>query len=148
MWYGEYNHTLDNKDRFILPAKFREKIKTLRIKKFFMTRGLDGCLFLLGEEAWRKFEEKLKGLSFTKKQSRFFNRLYFSGACEIDIDSQGRISIPEYLKEYSNIKREIIIVGVAERIEIWNRQEWNKFYQGNRRKFEEMAEDLFVNGES
>lgn len=146
MWYGEYNHTLDSKDRFILPAKFREKIKTLKKKKFFMTRGLDGCLFLLSETAWRKLEEKLRSLPFTKKQSRFFNRIYFSGASEVDIDSQGRLSLPEYLKEYSNIKREIIIVGVADRIEIWSKDQWGKFYQGNRCKFEEMAENLFEGG--
>ena len=143
MWYGEYIHRLDDKDRFILPSKFREKIKTLKEKKFFITRGLDGCLFLVPKEAWEKLEDKLRSLPFTKQQSRVFNRLYFSGASEIDIDTQGRIIIPEYLKEFARIKREIVIVGVADRIEIWGKEDWDGFYQENKERFEEMAENLF-----
>ena len=143
MWYGEYTHTLDDKDRFILPAKFREKIKTLERKKFFITRGLDGCLFLIPQEAWEKLEDKLKSLPFTKQQSRTFNRLYFSGALEIDIDTQGRVILPEYLKEFAQIKREMVIIGVADRIEIWGKERWNKFYQESKKRFEEMAENLF-----
>jgi len=143
MWYGEYTHTLDNKDRFILPAKFREKIKTLKKKKLYLTRGLDTCLSIYADEAWRKLEEKLEGLSFTKQISRTFNRLLFSGASEIDIDSQGRIILPEYLKDFAEIKREIVIIGVVNRIEIWDKERWNKFYQANKQKFEEMAENLF-----
>ena len=143
MWYGEYTHTLDDKDRFILPAKFREKIKALEKKKFFITRGLDGCLFLIPQEAWEKLEGKLKALSFTKQQSRTFNRLYFSGASEIDIDTQGRVILPEYLKEFAQIKREVVIVGVADRIEVWGKSRWDKFYQENKKRFEEMAENLF-----
>jgi len=146
MWYGEYTHTLDDKDRFILPAKFREKVKAFKKKKFYITRGLDGCLFLFADAAWQKLEEKLKSLPFTKQQSRFFNRLYFSGASEIDIDSQGRIAISGYLKEFAGIKREIVIVGVTDRIEVWDRENWNKFYQKNRKKFEGMAESLFEAG--
>ncbi len=143
MWYGEYIHTLDNKDRFILPAKFRDKLKTLEEKKLYITRGLDGCLSLYAKKAWKQLEEKLESLSFTKQQSRSFNRLLFSGASEIDVDAQGRIILPEYLKEFAQIKREIVIIGVVNRIEIWDKNSWNKFYQENRKKFEEMAENLF-----
>lgn len=143
MWYGEYSHTLDDKDRFIFPAKFREKTKNLKVKKFFITRGLDNCLFLFHQEVWGKLEEKLKSLSFAKQQTRFFNRLYFSGAQEIKVDEQGRITIPEYLKEFAQIKREIVIIGVADRIEIWDKDNWHKFYQENRQKFEAVAENLF-----
>ncbi|MCK4519895.1 MAG: division/cell wall cluster transcriptional repressor MraZ [Candidatus Omnitrophica bacterium] len=143
MWYGEYIHKLDDKDRFILPAKFREKIKTLKEKKFFITRGLDGCLFLVPQEAWKRLEDKLRSLPFTKKQSRTFNRLYFSGASEIDIDTQGRIILPEYLKEFARIQREIVIIGVADRIEIWGKEGWDRFYQESKKRFEEMAENLF-----
>lgn len=143
MWYGEYIHTLDEKERFILPAKFREKIKTLKQKKFYITRGLDGCLFLFHHETWEKLEEKLKSLSFAKQQSRSFNRLYFSGAQEIDLDTQGRVTIPVYLKEFAKVQKEIVIIGVADRIEIWSRESWNSFYQENRKKFEAAAENLF-----
>lgn len=143
MWYGEYQHILDEKERFVLPAKFREKIKTFKSKKFFVTRGLDGCLFMLHADEWRALEDKLKSLSFTKKQARHFNRLYFSGAREIDIDSQGRVNLPDYLREYAGINKEIVIIGVTDRIEIWDKQRWSKFYQENKKNFETMAEDLF-----
>lgn len=143
MWYGEYKHTLDDKDRFILPAKFREKMKSLKKKKFFITRGLDGCLFLFHQEEWEKLEEKLRSLPFTKQQSRFFNRLYFSGAQEIDIDSQGRITLPVYLKEFASIGREIVITGIADRIEVWDKGRWESFCKENTKNFEGVAENLF-----
>jgi MraZ protein len=143
MWYGEFSHTLDEKSRFILPSKFRDKIKTLVDKRFYLTRGLEKCLFFFHESEWRKVEEKLQNVSFTKKDSRFFNRLLFSGAQEIEIDVQGRIIIPEYLKEFSGIKKEIIIMGVSDRIEIWDKENWKKFYQENSQKFEDISESLF-----
>jgi len=144
MWYGEYLHTLDDKDRFVLPAKFRQALKTLKKKNFYITRGLDGCLSLYAEEAWQQLKEKLSSLSFTKQQSRHFNRLFFSGATETIADKQGRITVPEYLKSFAQIKKEIVIIGVANRIEIWDRSLWTSFYQHNKKRFEEMAEDLFV----
>ena len=143
MWYGKYLHTLDAKDRFILPAKFREKIKNFEHKTFYLTCGLDNCLFLFSYDVWKDMEEKLKGLSFTKQQSRHFNRLFFSGAQEVDIDSQGRITLPSYLKEFAFIKKEIVIAGVTDRIEIWDKEKWGGFYANNRKRFEEMAEGLF-----
>lgn len=143
MWYGEYNHTIDEKDRFILPAKFRDKIKNFDSKKFFLTKGLDGCLFMYHQDVWQGQEEKLKNLSFTKAQSRAFNRMYFGGAQEIDIDAQGRISLPDYLKSHAAIDRDIIIIGVSDRIEIWSKKRWEEFYKNNEGKFEETAENLF-----
>ena len=143
MWYGEYLHSLDNKNRVILPAKFRQEIKKKNIKKFYLTRGLDVCLFMLAEQDWRILEGKFRSLSFTKRQARFFNRLYFSGAYEVEPDSQGRILIPDYLKEFAQIERDIVIVGISDRIEIWAKSSWVKFYDKNRKNFEEMAEDIF-----
>ncbi len=143
MWYGEYIHTLDSKDRFVLPAKFREKIKALEKRKFYITRGLEGCLFLFSQDIWEALSEKLRAVSFTKQEGRSFNRLYFSGAQEIEIDSQGRIFIPSYLKEFSQIKREIVIVGVGDRIEIWDKARWKEFYQENKKNFDRQAENLF-----
>ena len=142
MWYGEYIHSLDSKDRFILPAKFREKIKSLDIKRFYITRGLDGCLFIFSHDVWKELESKLKEIAFTKQQSRNFNRIYFSGAQEIEFDSQGRTTIPNYLKEYAGIAKEIVIIGVADRIEIWNKEKWENFYAQNQQKFEDIAENL------
>lgn len=142
MWYGEYIHSLDSKDRFILPAKFREKVKKLKVKKFYITRGLDGCLFLFSYEVWKKIEDKLKNISFTKQPSRFFNRIYFSGASEVEFDSQGRTIIPLYLKEFAGITKEIVIIGVSDRMEVWDKRRWEAFYTENKRKFEEVSEGL------
>ena len=100
MFYGEYEHTIDKKGRLIIPSKFRESFKEYEIEKFYITRGLDKCLFLFTESEWRSQESKFKSVSFTKSESRKFNRLYFSGAGQIDCDKQGRILIPKYLKDY------------------------------------------------
>ncbi len=143
MWYGEYEHTLDEKDRFVLPAKFRRAIDEKKISQFYLTRGLDQCLFMLASDDWQKLEEKFKSESFTRQQSRFFNRLYFSGAYEVPVDGQGRILIPSPLKEFAAIKKEVMVIGVSDRIEIWDREKWQKFYDENRKRFEEMAENLF-----
>ncbi len=142
MFYGEYLHSIDRKGRIILPAKFREAAKAHFIEKFFVTRGLDKCLFMFSEEEWRTQETKFKAISFTKQQARTFNRLYFSGASEVIADRQGRILIPQYLKDFAQIKRDVIIVGVSNRIEIWAKDKWQEFYGTSRQSFEEIAEKL------
>ncbi len=143
MWYGEYLHSLDEKNRFVLPSKFRQKVEKEKIKKFYLTRGLEECLFMFAEKDWLRMEEKFSSLSFTKLKARFFNRLYFSGAYEARIDSQGRILIPDSLKAFAGIDKEIVIIGVSDRIEIWDKLRWKKFYEENRKNFEEMAENIF-----
>ena len=142
MFYGEYQHSIDRKGRLIMPAKFREAAKANFIEKFFLTRGLDKCLFMFSEEEWRAQENKFKAVSFTKQQSRTFNRLYFSGAVDIIPDKQGRILLPAYLKEFAEIKVQTMIVGVSNRIEIWSRDKWQEFYGSSRQSFEEIAEKL------
>jgi MraZ protein len=142
MFYGEYLHSIDRKGRIILPAKFREVSKSNFIEKFFVTRGLDKCLFMFSEEEWRSQEQKFKTISFTKQQARTFNRLYFSGAVEIIPDRQGRILIPQYLKDFAEIKRDVMIVGISNRIEIWAKDKWQEFYGSSRQSFEEIAEKL------
>ena len=142
MFYGEYLHSIDRKGRLILPAKFREVAKANFMEKFFITRGLDKCLFMFSEEEWKAQENKFKAIPFTKQQSRTFNRLYFSGAVEIIPDKQGRILIPQYLKDFAEIKRDVMIVGVSNRIEIWAKDKWQEFYGSSRESFEEIAEKL------
>ena len=142
MFYGEFKHSIDRKGRLILPAKFREVAQNNFIEKVFVTRGLDKCLFLFAEEEWRSQEQKFKNLSFTNQQSRIFNRLYFSGAVEINFDSQGRILLPQYLKDFAQIKKDVVVVGVSNRIEIWARDKWEEFYGNSRQSFEEIAEKL------
>ena len=142
MFYGEYKHTIDRKGRLILPAKFREVAKGNFIEKFFVTRGLDKCLFMFSEEEWKSQEGKFKALSFTKEQARTFNRLYFSGAAEIEADRQGRILIPQYLKDFAGIKKEVVVVGVSNRIEIWSGPAWDDYYGKSSPAFEQIAQNL------
>ncbi len=142
MFYGEFQHQLDRKSRLILPAKFREAAKNNFIEKFYLTRGLDKCLFMFPEEEWKNQERKFKSMSFTKQEVRRFNRLYFSGAVEIIPDRQGRILVPQFLREFASIKKDVLVVGVSNRIEIWDIQIWNNFYSTSKDSFEEIAEKL------
>src|SRR5258706_42414 len=128
MFYGEHEHSIDRKGRLIIPSKFREVSKEHYVERFFVTRGLDTCLFVFTEDEWKKQEAKFKSLSFTNPQARQFSRLYFSGACEVAWDRQGRILVPQYLKDSAQIKQGVVIVGVSSRIEIWSKENWTKFY--------------------
>ena len=142
MFYGEYIHSIDRKGRIILPSRFREAAKGNFIERFFVTRGLDKCLFMFPEEEWKAQEQKFKAVSFTRQESRVFNRLFFSGAAEIVPDKQGRILVPQYLKDFAELKKEIVIVGVSSRVEIWSKEQWQQFYGTWRKSFEEIAEKL------
>lgn len=142
MFYGEYEHAIDNKGRLIIPSKFRESFKEYEIGKFYITRGLDKCLFMFTENEWKTQESKFKAISFTKSEARKFNRLYFSGACQIECDKQGRILVPKYLKDYAGIKRDVVIIGVSNRIEIWDRCAWGDYYKASQESFEDIAEKL------
>ena len=145
MFYGEYSHSIDNKGRLILPSKLRETAKNNFVEKFYITRGLDKCLFMFSEEEWKAAEQKFKSMSFTKQDSRKFNRLYFSGAVEIIPDKQGRILLPSYLKDFAQIKRDVVIIGVSSRIEVWAKDQWQEFYKSNLESFEDTAEKLMEN---
>ena len=142
MFYGEHEHSIDRKGRLIIPSKFREAFKENYVERFFITRGLDTCLFVFTEDEWKKQESRFKSLSFTNSEARNFNRLYFSGACEVNCDKQGRILIPEYLKEFAKIKRDVVIVGVSNRMEIWSQDSWTEFYKNTKDSFEKIAERL------
>lgn len=145
MFYGEFFHSVDRKGRIIMPSKFREAAKGNFIEKFFVTRGLDKCLFMFPEEEWKAQEAKFKAIPFTKQESRVFNRLFFSGAAEIIPDAQGRVLLPQYLKDFAELKKDIVVVGVSSRIEIWSKEGWEQFYGTWRPSFEEIAEKLIEN---
>ena len=142
MFYGEYEHTIDKKGRIIVPSKFRDFLKEYDIKKIFVTRGLDKCLFLFTEDEWKAQESKFRSIPFTKSESRKFNRLYFSGATQVECDGQGRILLPKYLKDFAEIKRDIMIIGVSNRMEIWSKETWNEYYKTSKGSYEEIAEKL------
>ena len=122
MLYGEYEHTIDRKGRLIVPAKFRQALKDQDITSLFLTRGLDGCLFLFPESEWRLAENRFKQIPFTKVEGRKFNRLFFSGAVEVTVDRLGRLLVPKSLKEFAQIKQHVVVVGVSSRMEIWARK--------------------------
>lgn len=142
MFYGEYTHGLDRKDRLILPARFREVARENGIEKFFLTRGLDKCIFMFSEDEWRLQEQKFKGMPFTRQEARSFNRVFFAGAVEVAPDKQGRFILPGYLKDFAHIKKEVVIIGVSNRIEIWNSLLWQEFYDNSRNSFEQTAEKI------
>ena len=121
MFMGEYDHQLDTKGRMIVPSKFRYDLN----ERFIITRGLDKCLF-----------------GYTKKDARKFMRMFFSGAVEVELDKQGRINIPQNLRKYANLTKECTVIGVSNRIEIWDRETWNDFYEESENSFEDIAEDL------
>ena len=120
MLIGEYEHSLDAKGRVIMPAKLREDMG----EKFILTKGLDGCLFGFSQKEWANFEEKLKTLPLTNKNARDFVRFFLSGATECEMDKQGRFLVAGNLREYAEMDKEIVVIGVGNRIEIWNKQKW------------------------
>ena len=126
----------------IIPSRFRESAKEQEVERFFITRGLDACLFVFTEDEWRLQEQKFKSMPFTKQESRNFNRMFFSGAVEVAPDKQGRFIVPQYLKDYANIKRDVIIIGISNRIEVWNSTTWKEFYTNSSGSFEQIAENL------
>ena len=146
MFYGEYQHSIDGKGRLIIPSKMRETCKENYAEKFYLTRGLDQCLFLFTADEWKLQENKFKNLSFTRIEARNFNRLFFSGAVEVTCDAQGRILVPEYLKEYAGIKRDVVVVGVSNRIEIWGKESWSAFFENSKHTFEQVAEKILDEG--
>ena len=142
MFIGEYEHSVDAKGRVIMPVKLREDIG----EKFIITKGLDGCLFAYSITEWTNFEEKLKTLPLTNKNARDFVRFFLSGAVECEIDKQGRFLIPGNLREYATLEKEIIIIGVGTRIEIWNKEEWKKYSSDENISADEIAENMTMLG--
>ena len=118
MFMGEYNHTIDAKGRLIVPSRFREILGDA----FVVTKGLDGCLFVYDNEEWKLFEEKLRALPITNKEARQFVRFFLAGAAEVEVDKQGRSLIPNVLREFAGLAKDVALVGVGSRIEIWSRE--------------------------
>lgn len=123
MFIGEYQHTLDEKGRLAIPVKFRKKLSGGAV----VTRGLDNCLFVFSMSEWKKLAEKIAALPMTNADSRAFARLMLAGAVDVDTDKQGRVIIPEYLRQYAGLKKDAIVAGVFSRMEIWDRTAWEKY---------------------
>jgi MraZ protein len=138
MLIGEYNHTLDQKGRVIVPSRFREELGDI----FVITRGMDNCLFLYPSYEWKNLENKLKSLPFNKAETRAFMRMFFSGASEVEIDKQGRVLIPPLLREHSHLKKDVVFLGVSNRAEIWSKEIWEEYSNKSSLSFEQIAEKL------
>ena len=122
MLIGEYEHSLDAKGRLIMPSKLREDIG----EKFIITKGLDGCLFAFSIEEWKIFEQKLRSLPISNKDARAFSRFFFAGAIDCEIDKQVRFLISSNLRDFAELTKEVVIIGMDSRIEIWSKEKWQK----------------------
>lgn len=127
MFMSEYNHTIDAKGRLIIPSKFREVLGD----EFVVSKGMDGCLFVYANEDWHAFEQKLTSLPLINKEARKFARFFLAGAAQVELDKQGRILLPASLREFAELEKDVVLVGVGSRIEIWNKE-----------KYEDMGNDM------
>jgi len=139
MLMGEYNHSIDDKLRLIIPSKFREELG----EKVIITRGLENCLFIYSEKEWQKVVTKLNLLPFTKKDARSFTRMFLSGATDVEFDKQGRIKITKSLVEYANLSKDCVVIGVNDRLEIWSKENWDNYFNENSENMSEVCEKLF-----
>jgi MraZ protein len=138
MFMGEFQHTVDSKGRLIIPAKLRDGLG----ERFIATKGLEHCLFVFPLTEWEALSEKLRSLPMASSAARQFTRLLFSGATECELDPQGRILLPANLREYAGIDKDVVIVGVSTRVEIWAKDKWEEYCQQAEETFAETAEKL------
>jgi MraZ protein len=138
MLIGEYRHTIDIKKRIAVPAAFRKELG----KKVIVTRGLDNCLFVYPLAFWHKFTEKLDTLSHGQADARSFNRFIFGGAVESEIDSLGRILVPDFLKDFAGLKNKVVVAGINDRVEIWDEKRWKEYTERIEKQADALAEKL------
>ncbi len=138
MFMGEYHHNIDDKGRLTIPSKIREELGT----DFIITRGLDGCLFIYKKESWNALINKYQSLP-NIKDARNFMRFLLSGANDVDFDKQGRININSSLIKYADLKKDCVIIGVGDRLEIWDKERWDNFLESNIDSFSDIADNLF-----
>lgn len=141
MFMGEYHHSIDEKGRMIIPSKVRSDLGD----KFIVTRGLDNCIFIYSTTEWATIIEKYKELP-NIKEARNFMRFFLSGASECELDKQGRLKLPTPLINYANLKKDCVIIGVNDRLEIWDKTNFEKFISENEDNFSDMADKLFSGG--
>ncbi|QSX06144.1 division/cell wall cluster transcriptional repressor MraZ [Sedimentibacter sp. zth1] len=138
MFTGEYIHSFDMKGRVIIPSKYRDELGEV----FYIGKGLDRCLYVYPIQTWEEFIGKLKNLSTFNKEERFFLRQFISGFTECSFDKQGRLLVPPNLREFSNLVDEVVIIGVIDKIEIWNKQSWEAYSNNEEFDFDGIAEKM------
>ena len=142
MFLGEYSHTVDNKNRLAVPAKFRADLS----KGAVITKGLDNCLFLFTQNDWQNLVKKIANLPLSQSKARSFARMILTGAMEVKLDKLGRILLPDYLKHFAGIKAKVVVGGVYNRVEIWDIDKWNSYKKKSEANVEKTAEDMFELG--
>ncbi len=138
MLIGEYKHTLDSKKRLSLPSKWRKELG----KKLVVTRGLDNCLFVYPLNEWQKITEKIGQLPLGQADTRSFNRFFLSGAVEVEVDSVGRILVPDFLKEFAKLSTSVVLAGIHDRVEIWDEKQWSQYKESIEQQADALAEKL------
>lgn len=138
MFIGEYQHSIDDKGRMAIPVKFRADLS----KGAVVTRGLDRCLFVYTVDAWKVLAEKLMNLPLSQSKSRAFARLMLAGAMDVELDKQGRIILPEYLRDYAGVKKGVVVAGLYDRLEIWDQSAWQTYTAATEKDSNEIAESL------
>ena len=138
MFIGEYTHAVDSKHRLSLPIKFRKELG----KQVIITPGLDGCLFVFTLKQWQKISEKLSSSSMLQSNARSFNRYVFAGAVESDVDAIGRVLIPDFLRQHASIENTAVVIGVQDRVELWNEKSWQSYKRVVEKEADTLAEKL------
>lgn len=138
MFLGEYQHNVDPKGRMAIPAKFRAELSAGAI----ITRGLDNCLFVFASKDWESLAQKLVSLPLAQANSRAFARLMLAGATDVELDAQGRVLIPDYLRKYAGLEKQVTVAGLYNRVEIWNTETWKRYKEKTERASDEIAEKL------
>jgi len=138
MMMGEFSPGIDEKGRIIIPARFREELHD----RFVITKGLDGCLFFYPMGEWSRLEERLRALPMTNQGARAFTRLFLAGAQDVEMDKQSRITIPGRLREYAEIDKECVLVGVSNRAELWSAVNWQRYQEATQEDYEKLAEQM------
>jgi len=138
LFLGEHRHTLDDKSRVTIPAKYRKALEDGLV----VTKGFENCLFVFSKTGWLEFSEQIRQLRTLRKDARTLSRFLFGGACEDDLDKSGRVVVPQSLRQWASIKKEIIVIGVSSRLEIWSKEKWEKVEKEAASSYSEIAEEL------
>lgn len=123
MFIGEYKHSVDDKGRLAIPMKFRKDLKGGAV----VTRGLDNCLFVYSMSEWKKLAEKVSALPFNQADSRAFSRFMLASAMDVEVDKQGRVVLPEYLRMFAGINKDVVVAGLYDRVEVWDVDAWESY---------------------
>ncbi len=138
MFIGEYQHNLDTKGRITMPSKFREELGNT----FYITKGMDGCLFVFPEAEWIEMDKKINALRLSRKDARGIARLFYAGAIDVSLDKMGRVLLPGNLRQYASLEKEAIIIGVSSRVEIWDKDRWQSYNNDDDFNYDMLTESM------